>query len=181
AAEQAMSLSRFLLGELAGQHDLGEPEGRARCIHESLPLMQAIPAGALRMQMVRELAEMVKLTADELTPLLQLQDQPAGPLVQQGRAPARAPDAPSAAPSPETGPPDFDGPPPDFDFVPPEYAGEGDFAPAFEPPSAGATRPPRREGRWRKGGQSWKKGRQWDEEFIPRDAPRRPVPTLPQR
>src|SRR5690606_12765949 len=120
----------------------------------------------LRMQLVRELAGMVKLTADELTPLLLLQDQPSGPLVQQGRPPGRGGDAPTAVAAPEDGPPVFDGPPPDFDFVSPEYAGDGDFAPSFEPPSADAARVPRREGRSRKVGQPWKKGRQWDGEFV---------------
>jgi len=63
---EAMALSRFLLDELASRHRLDEAEGRAACVHEARPLIDAIPEGALRLQMQRELAQMVRLTPEEL-------------------------------------------------------------------------------------------------------------------
>src|SRR5690606_29081000 len=137
AMQGALPLSRFMLGELALQHDLSQPEGRAKCIHDAQPLMQAMPAGALRMQVVRELADMVRLTPDELNPLLSLQDKPAGPLIPQQRSAATAPRAPAATAGaagggtepPDQGPPDYDMPPPDDEFVPAGFDdGPGDFS-----------------------------------------------------
>jgi len=63
---EAMALSRFLLDELASRHRLDEAEGRAACVHDARPLIDAIPEGALRLQMQRELAQMVRLTPEEL-------------------------------------------------------------------------------------------------------------------
>jgi len=63
---EAVALSRFLLDELASRHRLDEAEGRAACVHEARPLIEAIPESALRLQMQRELAQMVRLTPEEL-------------------------------------------------------------------------------------------------------------------
>jgi len=63
---EATALSRFLLDELASRHRLDEAEGRAACVHEARPLIETIPEGALRLQMQRELAQMVRLTPEEL-------------------------------------------------------------------------------------------------------------------
>ncbi|VCU71250.1 DNA primase [Pigmentiphaga humi] len=83
ALREAMSLSQFLLAELAANHQMEEAEGRARCVHDARPLLQAMPAGALRMQVQRELAQLTRLTPEELGQLIPLQDVPSGPLVQQ--------------------------------------------------------------------------------------------------
>jgi len=64
--EQASALSRFLLDELAARHRLDEAEGRAACVHEARPLLDAVPEGVLRAQMQRELAQLVRLTPEEL-------------------------------------------------------------------------------------------------------------------
>lgn len=82
ALREAMPLSQFMLGELAERHPMEEAEGRARCVHDARPLLQAMPAGALRMQVQRELAQLTRLTTDELAQLVPLQDTPSGPLVQ---------------------------------------------------------------------------------------------------
>ena len=81
ALKEAMSLSQFMLSELVGRHPMEEAEGRARCIHDARPLLQAMPAGALRMQVQRELAQLTRLTPEELTQLIHLEDVPSGPLV----------------------------------------------------------------------------------------------------
>lgn len=190
ALQAALPLSRFMLGELADQHDLAQPEGRARCIHDAQPLMQAMPAGALRLQVVRELADMVRLTPDELNPLLALQDKPSGPLIPQSRPVAPQSRAASVA---ETGsgpavdahhaPPDFDGPPPDYEAVP-DY----DSVPVdFDGSPGGSSRAPagrdqwKQRGKWKREGK-WRRGDRDDEaELFRRDGRRKPVPGLPHR
>ena len=70
ALRDAQALSGFLLAELAARHDLEEAEGRAACIHEAAPLMAGIPASAIRLQIEQALARQVRLTLEELAPLL---------------------------------------------------------------------------------------------------------------
>lgn len=184
ALQNALPLSRFMLGELAEQHDLGQAEGRARCIHDAQPLMQAMPAGALRMQVVRELAEMVRLTPDELNPLLALQDKPSGPLIPQSRsATPQARTAPAteatsgAAADAHHAPPDYDMPPPDYESVPADF----DESPGgFSGAPAGRDQWKQR-GKW-KGDRKWRRGDRDDEaELFRRDGRRKPVPGLPHR
>ncbi|MGH8634217.1 MAG: DNA primase [Burkholderiales bacterium] len=82
---RAVPLSRFLIDELAGRVELATAEGRARCVHEAKPLLRQMPAGALRLQLARELAEKCRLTVDELMQLCEL----ASVSAQSQRAPAR--------------------------------------------------------------------------------------------
>ena len=74
---RAVPLSRFLIDELAGRVDLATAEGRARCVHEAKPLLRQMPAGALRLQLARELAEKCRITVDELMQLCELGSVPA--------------------------------------------------------------------------------------------------------
>jgi len=67
--DEAVALSRFLLDELASRHRLNEAEGRAACVFEAKPLITAIPEGALRLQMERELAQQVRMTPEEVAAL----------------------------------------------------------------------------------------------------------------
>lgn len=76
---EAMPLSRFLLDELAARHNLAEAEGRAACVHEARPLIEAMPECALRLQLQRELARMVQLTPEELAQTFALAARPAVP------------------------------------------------------------------------------------------------------
>jgi DNA primase len=84
---RAVPLSRFLLDELAGRGDLATAEGRAKCVHEAKPLLKQMPAGALRLQLVREFAEKTRLSTEEITQLCEL-----------AAAPARVRGAPAASP-----------------------------------------------------------------------------------
>src|SRR5690606_28464068 len=59
ALGEASPLSRFLLDEWSRKHDLQHAEGRAQCIREARPILQAMAESGLRLQIVRELAEMV--------------------------------------------------------------------------------------------------------------------------
>ncbi len=57
--------------------DLATAEGRANCLHEAKPLLKQIPAGGLRLQLVRELAERCRVSPEEVSQLLELGSAPA--------------------------------------------------------------------------------------------------------
>jgi len=64
--QNAMPLSRFLLQIVTEEQDLRQAEGRARAQYEAKPLLQAMPAGGLRLQIVRELADATGTTPAEI-------------------------------------------------------------------------------------------------------------------
>ncbi len=64
--QNAMPLSRFLLQIVTEDQDMRQPEGRARAQYEAKPLLQAMPAGGLRLQIVRELADATGTTPAEI-------------------------------------------------------------------------------------------------------------------
>ena len=72
ALNAAPPLSKFLLQELAVHHDLSSAEGRAACIHQAKPLLKQMPEGALRAQLVRELATATRSTPEETAKLCDL-------------------------------------------------------------------------------------------------------------
>ncbi|MGQ9723987.1 MAG: DNA primase, partial [Tepidimonas sp.] len=90
AVRLAMPLSRFLLETAAADCDLATPEGRARLSVQAQPLWSAMPDGALKRQLLQELAEAIGLEARELAQLW------AAP---RRRPTARAPE-PGAPPTP---------------------------------------------------------------------------------
>jgi DNA primase len=69
---KAVPLSKFLLDELAARVDLATAEGRARCIHEAKPLLKQMQPNALRLQLVRELAEKCRSSPEEVAQLCEL-------------------------------------------------------------------------------------------------------------
>lgn len=84
--EDAMPLSQFLLKEAAGDNDLHTPEGRARVQFDAKPMLQALPVSALRLQIVRSLAQLTGSTPAEIEGLFEL----AQPVAQTRKAPPRA-------------------------------------------------------------------------------------------
>jgi DNA primase len=72
ALGNSVPLSKFLLDELTGRVDLATAEGRAKCVHEAKPLLKQIPAGGLRLQLARELADRCRLSVDEVMQLCEL-------------------------------------------------------------------------------------------------------------
>jgi len=82
----AMPLSQFLLKEVAQDNDLGTPEGRAKAQFEAKPLLQAMPPSALRLQIVRALAQATQTTPAEIEALFEL----AQPVARTKMAPPRA-------------------------------------------------------------------------------------------
>lgn len=66
---EATPLSRFMLEATREGCDLGSAEGRARMASNARPLWSALPEGALKRQLLGEIAETVQLGAAELTEL----------------------------------------------------------------------------------------------------------------
>jgi DNA primase len=83
---QAPTLSRFMLEELSRRVDLATAEGRAALVHQAKPLLKQLPGNALRLQIVRELAGLARMAADEVERLCELT-----PMVTKSAGPPRAP------------------------------------------------------------------------------------------
>ncbi len=83
--EEAMPLSQFLLNEVAGENVLATPEGRARTQFDAKPMLQALPASGLRLQLVRSLAGLTQSTPAEIEALFELKQ----PLNRPKAAPPR--------------------------------------------------------------------------------------------
>jgi DNA primase len=75
---QSQPLSAFLLATLAARADLLTLEGRSRLIAEAKPLVRRLAAPALRIQLVRALAESAAMTPQEVARLLELRDGTVG-------------------------------------------------------------------------------------------------------
>jgi DNA primase len=82
----AMPLSQFLIKEVIGDNDLATSEGRARTQFDAKPLLQAMPPSALRLQIVRSLAQCTQTTPAEIEALFDL----AQPVARARKAPARS-------------------------------------------------------------------------------------------
>ncbi len=63
---EAVPLSRFLIDVAHEGCDLASAEGRARLASNAKPMWEAMPAGALKQQMLIEIADMVQLSSQEL-------------------------------------------------------------------------------------------------------------------
>jgi DNA primase len=69
---EAMPLSQFLLREVTAEHDLDEPEGRARAQFDAKPLLQSMLPSSLRLQIVRGLANLTESSPSEIEGLFEL-------------------------------------------------------------------------------------------------------------
>ena len=68
----AVPLSEFLVGQLAGQVDLSSVDGRARLGELARPLVQRVPEGIYRELLLERLAEEVRMPSSRLVELLGL-------------------------------------------------------------------------------------------------------------
>ncbi len=66
AIEQSVPLSRQLLAQASEGEDLESAEGRARSLARARPLWEALPDGAIRRQLLGDLAQLGRLSADDL-------------------------------------------------------------------------------------------------------------------
>ncbi len=70
--QSAMPLSQFLIKEVSAENDLSTAEGRAKTQFEAKPLLQQMAPSALRLQLVRNLAQITQSTASEIEALFEL-------------------------------------------------------------------------------------------------------------
>jgi DNA primase len=76
AVQDAMPLSQFLLNLVSQDNNLTTPEGRARTQFEAKPALQAMTPSALRLQIVRGLAQLTQTMPLEIETMFEL-EQPA--------------------------------------------------------------------------------------------------------
>ena len=69
---EARPLSEFLLEELKSRADLATAEGRSRLVHEAKPLLQKVSAPALKLQLLKALAEAAGMTSEEAAQLTEI-------------------------------------------------------------------------------------------------------------
>jgi DNA primase len=87
--DEAVPLSRQLIDSAREGCDLADAEGRARFLAHARPMWQALPEGALRGQLLHDIAEQARMSAPEVGALWG----------QRAAAPARS-SAPASAPAP---------------------------------------------------------------------------------
>lgn len=128
---EATPLSRFMVEVAREGCDLDTAEGRALLASHARPLWSALPEGALKRQMLGELAELIQLDSRELAGLW-------------NSAPARGPGRAPAPPPPQTPPafPDMDA---DVHWEPPHA--EWEPKPAWRRGGRSAPPPARPRGR----------------------------------
>ena len=135
---KAVPLSRFLL-EAAGEGcDLDTAEGRAHMASNARPLWNALPEGALKPQLLAEIADQVMIDSRELLQLWQPASSSRKPYYKKTGAPPPPAFRPEPAPSPDHGMPEFG------DYPPMGLHDEPDYAPSepyFSQPSAYAPSP----------------------------------------
>lgn len=77
----AETLTQFLIAQLRSESELSSAEGRARFLSNAKPHLERVAAPALRIQLANEIAELARVSEDDVRTLLSL----------PGRAPARRP------------------------------------------------------------------------------------------
>ncbi|WP_206956294.1 DNA primase [Trinickia acidisoli] len=70
--EHALPLSQFMLNEVLAGKELDTPEGRARALFDAKPLLQALPANALRAQIMHMFADRLDVPFDEVAALCEV-------------------------------------------------------------------------------------------------------------
>ena len=70
---EARPLSAFFISELKSRVDMDSIEGRSRLVHEARPLLQKVAAPAMQLQLIKQIAELSGITADEAMRLCGIQ------------------------------------------------------------------------------------------------------------
>jgi DNA primase len=69
---ESRPLSEFLLDELKGRVDTGTAEGRSRLVHEAKPLLQELSAPALRLQLLKALADAAEMSQEDAARIMEI-------------------------------------------------------------------------------------------------------------
>jgi DNA primase len=178
--KQAMPLSRFLIEAASADCDLQTAEGRARLSSQARPLWQLLPEGALKQQLLSELAQLIQL---ETAGLEKLWGQQAASDQRFARGPSPAAPSPAfAAPghSPQTGGDDFPhfephyGEPPAWGVDGGQASGAAAYANAYNNAGGGFTG----GGNWKSKNPNWTPGSKFGNGKFKREQP--PVYTGPR-
>jgi len=86
--QRAETLSQFLLSELRSQSDLSTGEGRSRFVASAKPYLQKVTAPILRIQLINAVAEIGRISQDEIRQLLEVPESPRFKRAAPARAPA---------------------------------------------------------------------------------------------
>ena len=89
---EAQTLSEYLLGELRAESDLTTGEGRSKFLTEAKPHIKNINAPALRLQLLKQIAELAGVLQEEAEELLEIRS--ASRRTYARRAPAKLPSPP---------------------------------------------------------------------------------------
>nr|WP_284700859.1 DNA primase [Robbsia betulipollinis] len=79
AVAQATPLSEFLIAEALAGKELERPEGRAKALFDAKPLLQALPPNALRVQILHEIADRLKVSTGEVAALCAVDERAVAP------------------------------------------------------------------------------------------------------
>ena len=156
----ATPLSRFLIEAASEGCDLGQTEGRARMASNARPLWSLLPDGALKRQLLSEIAALAQLNSQDLTDIWAQETARTAPIAR------RAPVAPAHQQAP-----DWDAPPSNWDNAPDWAEPSAPAQHAYQPQNSGGNWAGRKEfGRPRK---PWgKKGEDWNPPQLgPRPTP----------
>ena len=74
---ESQTLSGFLLGELRAGNDLATPEGRSRFLSAAKPHLLKISAQGLKLQVLKEVAQLARVSQEEAERLLEIGGAPA--------------------------------------------------------------------------------------------------------
>ncbi|MBI1943251.1 MAG: DNA primase [Betaproteobacteria bacterium] len=88
---EAPTLSGFLLSELRAGADLSSAEGRSKYLVAAKPHLHKLTAPALRLQLLKEIADAARVSQEEARQLLEVKDAPAFARPAPARAQQRAP------------------------------------------------------------------------------------------
>jgi len=89
----AEPLSTYMLSQLRGRVDTNTAEGRSRLVHEAKPLLKAVAAPGLQLQLLKQVAEISGMTQPEVERLCELRRSEPAPGGWQRAAPPKAPRA----------------------------------------------------------------------------------------
>ncbi len=73
---EARPVSEFFLDELKGRVEPGTAEGRSRLVHEAKPLLQKLSAPALRLQLLKALADAAEVSHEDAARLTEIRIAP---------------------------------------------------------------------------------------------------------
>jgi DNA primase len=181
--KQAMPLSRFLIEAASADCDLQTAEGRARLSSQARPLWQLLPDGALKQQLLSELAQLIQLETAGLEKLWGQQAASDQRFAPRSQTPAAAPSLQAAnaafSQAASAGADDHHTFEPHYE--PPAWAGDSGYGSGSGAPAYGAynnTGSNPSGSNWQRKNPNWTPGSKFGNSRFKRDQP--PINTGPR-